>query len=609
MRLTPMGKIVLVILFAGVIAGGWRMFGSRLLPEAPERTAEVPKNLDLPSFDPNPSDGGKSGQPVSLPSLGGSPCDDQPEVRLWGYAWNTHQGLFYAMGGPNTVKGSLMCDAGVNLKYTRQDMNDKLQEALITFAQAYKNGNDNPTQGTHFVTVMGDGSAAFLKGLNDQLRRIGPEYQAKIVATLGYSRGEDQFMGPQSWKSNPDEARGKTVATVVRDGDWNIVVKWAGDNNIPVNPSETTYDPTAINFINTADYIDAAQKFVAGYTEQRPEVLNGKRTGKTVTVTVDGVSTWTPGDVTVAKERGGLVRIVSTKEYSSQMPNVVIGIDKWMKDHPDRMRAMIQAAGRGGDAVKQGGRYLERSSAIAAAAFNEPNAGPDYWKKYFNGVTETDKKGLEVQLGGSSVNNLADMAYAFGLTEGGLNLVANTYTVFGNLVKRMYPDLVPDIYPASEAIDTSYVAALKSQITPTQIAQARPQYKAPPAGNAGAPRKLVSRRSWNIQFYPSSANVKPESKPVLRELLQSLAVAGGTTVEIHGHTDQLGNPATSKPLSQKRAAAIKQYLQKASPANFPNERIQVYAHGQDRPIAECSEADPAGCPRNRRVEVVLRATD
>ena len=40
--------------------------------------------------------------------------------------------------------------------------------------------------------------------------------------------------------------------------------------------------------MNASDYIDAAQKYVAGYSETRPVVRHGKRTGQTKQITVNG---------------------------------------------------------------------------------------------------------------------------------------------------------------------------------------------------------------------------------------------------------------------------------------------------------------------------------
>ena len=92
-----------------------------------------------------------------------------------------------------------------------------------------------------------------------------------------------------------------------------------------------------------------------------------------------------------------------------------------------------------------------------------------------------------VELGGSSVNNLADSLLAFGQVPGSSNLVATTYTVFGNLVKSQYPEFVPSIDPATNVIDASYLDGVSKKMTGQQkalIARARPVFKAAPKGSA-----------------------------------------------------------------------------------------------------------------------------
>ena len=190
---------------------------------------------------------------------------------------------------------------------------------------------------------------------------------------------------------------------------------------------------------------------------------------------------------------------------------------------------------------------------------------------------------------------------------GSSNLVATTYTVFGNLVKSQYPEWVSAIDPAAGVVDGSYLKAVAQKMTGDRaalIAKAKPIFKA--ANKSGAARKLVSRRQWNIRFNAGKATFTPAAKAELNQLARDLLIAGGTTIEVHGHTDNAGNPATSLPLSEARAFAVQSYLQKLSPVNFPAGRIQVFAHGESQPLVpNTSDANRA---RNRRVEIVLRAS-
>ena len=211
-------------------------------------------------------------------------------MRLLGYAWNAQMGLLYANGGPQATPGSLMCKHGVNLKFIRQDDNGKMQEALTAFATQLAQGNPNPDKGAHFVAIMGDGSAAFLKGLNDDAdpARAGVQGQDRgRHRLLARRRQVDGAGGLEGQSRTPRAARSWRASSATATG--TSPRSGSATTASATNPDEKTYDPNALNWVNASDYIDAAQKYVAGYSEDRPVVVNGKRTGETKHIAVNGV--------------------------------------------------------------------------------------------------------------------------------------------------------------------------------------------------------------------------------------------------------------------------------------------------------------------------------
>ena len=86
-------------------------------------------------------------------------------------------------------------------------------------------------------------------------------------------------------------------------------------------------------------------------------------------------------------------------------------------------------------------------------------------------------------------------------------------------------------------------------------------------------------------------------------MFNDLVVAGGTIVEIHGHTDDQGSADKNQRLSEDRAFAVKKWLQAQSTVNFPDQRIKVFAHGSTEPLDSNSTAE--GRAKNRRVEMIL----
>ena len=592
-------KIIMALLIVGALIGlKWLLVDSEyIFSKEVKQTVQV-NTVVLPDA-PKDVKGGTV-EFAGLPTADVANVN-APRINFEIMAWNSQMGLNLANGGPLTTKGSLMEKNNVNLSIKRQDDCNQMAANLIKFANDYKN-NPATAVGTNLIAIMGDGAPAFLSGVNAELLKLGDEYTAQIIYSCGKSNGEDQFMAPPAVKENPQAARGLVCSVFLRDGDWNIVIKWCSDNGIPVNTDERTYNPDAMNFVAANDFIDAAQKYITGYSEERAVVKTDAKTGKTTKtgekkkVTVNCSTTWTPADVMIAENKGGLVRIVSTAEYSSQMPNVVIGIKKWLQDSRKHVEGMITGIAQAGDQIKTYPEALAKAGEISAAIYKEKDGA--YWVKYYRGVTQSDAQGNMVSLGGSKVFNLSDNLELFGIGENKTNVYASVYKVFGDVVSSIYPEFVKTYPEITEVLDLSYILNVKSRSTNLTSAD-KVVYN-----NTGALTQTVAKRAWTIEFETGSARFTSKTENTLEDLYNQLNIASGLQIEIFGHTDNTGTSDGNDALSQSRADAVKNWLQQKSNSNYPNSRFaQVKGKGQNEPIADNNTAN--GKAKNRRVEIVM----
>ena len=88
----------------------------------------------------------------------------------------------------------------------------------------------------------------------------------------------------------------------------------------------------------------------------------------------------------------------------------------------------------------------------------------------------------------------------------------------------------------------------------------------------------------------------------MQELKDSLAITG-LFIQVDGYTDNTGSEQTNQALSDARADAVKIWLQKHAPRNFPDNRFKIAGHGSQTPVATNETA--AGKAANRRVEITL----
>jgi outer membrane protein OmpA-like peptidoglycan-associated protein len=107
----------------------------------------------------------------------------------------------------------------------------------------------------------------------------------------------------------------------------------------------------------------------------------------------------------------------------------------------------------------------------------------------------------------------------------------------------------------------------------------------------------------DILFATDSATLQPTLINDLRAVAQSLQRYPNSTVQVIGHTDNVGAAAYNQDLSQRRAGAVAGTL---ASYGVPSGRIVAVGRGEDQPVA--SNLTPEGRAQNRRVEIIIRPT-
>jgi outer membrane protein OmpA-like peptidoglycan-associated protein/ABC-type nitrate/sulfonate/bicarbonate transport system substrate-binding protein len=596
-RLKPQAKFVLILIVGvGVVFGLRAAMQHGLIPTPGIMKSIVASRVTLP-----PQEEAQVANVQALPYPSTVPANvGATHITFDVWEWNAMFALIYANGGPDTTKGSLMEKNGVNLTLHREDSNTQMSADLVACAKQLHDGEKTCSSGAEAIVVMGDsGGSTWLSSLNPTLKKLGPDYQAVIIGAVGRSNGEDALLGPAEWKSNPQSMKGKTVVGVIRDGDWNIALNYMGSNGLKNNPDLKTYDPDAVNWISAPDedYTKAVTEvFVPNRCEDRKVVKDGRATGETKNVCPDGVVTWTPGDELAVHGRPGTTKIISSHEYASQMPAVILGIKKFFNDNRDEVTGILAASFQAADQVKAFDAVRRKAGEISTKLYNDSATD---WYKYYPGFRDPQSGQM---LGGSAVFGLEDNVNYFGLDGKHNNNMRATYETFGKIATENYPVYYKDnpVPPYKEAVDTSFIFSAQALLNTGGVQGAAAETvdyaKETQSGT------VLGHKAVYINFASGSDQPLPDSIPTLNELKDSLAINSQLALQIDGYTDNAGSDAVNVPLSGKRAQAVKSYFQKVAPLSFPDSRFKsVAGHGSESPIA--SNASVGGKALNRRVEI------
>lgn len=110
----------------------------------------------------------------------------------------------------------------------------------------------------------------------------------------------------------------------------------------------------------------------------------------------------------------------------------------------------------------------------------------------------------------------------------------------------------------------------------------------------------------DVLFDFDQSDLLPKAEETLHKAAEVIREHGGHAVRITGHTDGKGSEAYNQRLSERRAGAVKRWLE----ANgLRGTSFTTAGRGAKEPVAPNTKTDgsddPEGRARNRRVEIVI----
>ena len=102
-----------------------------------------------------------------------------------------------------------------------------------------------------------------------------------------------------------------------------------------------------------------------------------------------------------------------------------------------------------------------------------------------------------------------------------------------------------------------------------------------------------------INFDTGKSEIKPESMPAIDQIVSLMKSNQALNVSVEGHTDNVGDAASNKALSERRALAVKNAV---ADKGIAPKRLTHAGRGQEMPVADNRLEE--GRAMNRRVELV-----
>ena len=457
-------------------------------------------------------------------------------VRVALSQWPGHMALLVGAGGLKTQPGSIAAEEGLNLE--------------IQFIEDAPSKNE----------ALRKGDVDFVWQTVDELPISLGAYRAagvdaRAFMQIDWSRGGDACVASKEVQT-VESVYGRKSAMLMFSPDHTVFEFMI--NNSRLTPQQVAEVRRATRF-SPDDFTFARTLFTEGK--------------------VDVACLWEP-DVTLALEgRPGSHRLFSTADATELVADVLVARQDFLEAQPEVAAKLARVWFTSVARAKQDRPAAANLIATVASRFRD-ELGYEKTLKALDWAKWTD---------------LPDNVRFFGL-DGGTPAFDRVYN---------QADSIWIGYPEAEIKDRFAPAVLRNDRAMRSVWEAagKPAARAadafnPAIANSGA---ALFTKPVSISFPSNGTELSPEAIAVInQQILPQLEIAGRMSVRVEGNTDGIGERSANQTLSEKRAAAIVEYLVSRG---VPPTRLVARGNGAGKPVAANATAE--GRALNRRTDVLF----
>jgi outer membrane protein OmpA-like peptidoglycan-associated protein/ABC-type nitrate/sulfonate/bicarbonate transport system substrate-binding protein len=536
-KLTTLSKLMLCVIAIGSIFGAARTYGTSGRPRiALEPTTPKVSSLGLGAGSSRGAALPAASGPTAVTALRALPPIGDRPVRVALSQWPGHMALLVGAGGLKTMPGSIASEEGLKVEI-------QFIEDAPSKNQALQNG------AVDFVWQTVDELPISLGGY----RAAGVDVRAFMQ--IDWSRGGDACVASREVRT-VESVYGRKAAMLMFSPDHTVF-------EFMINNSRLTAQQVA--------EVRRATKFSPDdFTFARNLFTQGK---------VDVACLWEP-DVTLALEgRPGSHRLFSTADATELIADVLVARQDFLDAQPELAAKLARVWFKS----------VARANRDRAAAANLISTVASRFR---------DELGYEKTLKAldwAKWTELADNVRFFGL-DGSTPAFDRVYN---------QADSIWISYPEAAIKDRFAPAMLRNDRAVRAVWEAAGK-PLPQTGDAFNPTlasngMALFTKPVSINFPSGGVQLSPEALAVVnQQILPQLEIAGGMSVRVEGNTDGFGERGANQALSEKRAAAIVEYL---ISRGVPRSRLVARGNGAGKPVAPNATAE--GRALNRRTDVLF----